>query len=262
MVRGILVMLAVIGFGGMSSVAALAQERPRGHESAVGPSGQARGPGGMEERAPARGPVQPEGPAIAAPAVRQEPAIAPRQAPQSPALSQRPMEPPQQRAMPPAPLRPMHPVPQPQVRPNPGTAGVPGGGQPHTPNTAPHLMSNAPVTHAPHAVGAVPAPFHGNMRHFVDQDARVWNGGHWHHDRHHGRFGWWWVVGGGLWYYYPEPVYPYPDPFVPGDVVFGVEGAAQYWYYCASAGQYYPYVTYCPEGWLAVVPNDEDDAGE
>ncbi|MBS1196312.1 MAG: hypothetical protein H6R18_97 [Proteobacteria bacterium] len=24
------------------------------------------------------------------------------------------------------------------------------------------------------------------------------------------------------------------------------------WYYCASAGQYYPQVGYCPEGWRAV----------
>ena len=27
------------------------------------------------------------------------------------------------------------------------------------------------------------------------------------------------------------------------------------WYYCASAGQYHPYVQYCPEGWQRVVPN-------
>ena len=27
-----------------------------------------------------------------------------------------------------------------------------------------------------------------------------------------------------------------------------------YWYYCPSAGGYYPYVTTCPTGWLKVVP--------
>lgn len=28
----------------------------------------------------------------------------------------------------------------------------------------------------------------------------------------------------------------------------------RYWYYCASARQYYPYVNYCPEGWQQVLP--------
>ena len=26
------------------------------------------------------------------------------------------------------------------------------------------------------------------------------------------------------------------------------------WYYCGSAGQYYPYVRYCDEGWQTVMP--------
>jgi len=26
------------------------------------------------------------------------------------------------------------------------------------------------------------------------------------------------------------------------------------WYYCGSAGQYYPYVQNCPEGWQSVMP--------
>lgn len=30
--------------------------------------------------------------------------------------------------------------------------------------------------------------------------------------------------------------------------------AAGYWHYCASAGQYYPNVSYCPEGWQPVQP--------
>ncbi len=152
--------------------------------------------------------------------------------------------------------------PQPQFRPHYGSAGVPNLGQQHEPNAAPRVVPGVPINHAPRAHGAVPAPYRGNMHRFVDQDARVWNGGQWHHEPHHGRYGWWWVVGGGLWYYYPQPVYPYPDPFLPGDVAFGPQDAAQYWYYCVSAGQYYPYVTYCPEGWQAVVPPDEDDAGE
>jgi len=36
----------------------------------------------------------------------------------------------------------------------------------------------------------------------------------------------------------PNPVYPAPE--------------TAYWHYCSSAGQYYPYVRYCPEGWQAV----------
>ena len=57
-------------------------------------------------------------------------------------------------------------------------------------------------------------------------------------------------VNGG-WYGYPAPVYPYPDPYVPSA---GVAPSAGYWYYCASANAYYPYVTQCPEGWQQVVP--------
>jgi hypothetical protein len=31
--------------------------------------------------------------------------------------------------------------------------------------------------------------------------------------------------------------------------------APAYWYYCADAQAYYPYVQQCPGGWLTVVPN-------
>jgi len=95
----------------------------------------------------------------------------------------------------------------------------------------------------------------GNQR-FREQDLRQWHGGHWVHDRHAGRLGWWWVVG-GAWYFYPAPVYPYPDPYVPPTVAPPAPPASaptQYWYYCARARAYYPYVTSCPEGWMQVVP--------
>ncbi len=29
---------------------------------------------------------------------------------------------------------------------------------------------------------------------------------------------------------------------------------ASYWYYCADAKAYYPYVQQCPAGWLRVIP--------
>jgi hypothetical protein len=46
----------------------------------------------------------------------------------------------------------------------------------------------------------------------------------------------------------PEPVYVAPPPPV------RVQPTSGNWYYCNSAGQYYPYVEYCPEGWQQVMP--------
>jgi len=87
--------------------------------------------------------------------------------------------------------------------------------------------------------------WHGDIRHFRDRDFQRWRGGHWMHGRHDGYLGWWWVVG-GLWYFYADPVYPYPDPYVPPS------SGTQYWYYCEPAGAYYPYVATCPSGWRKV----------
>lgn len=77
-------------------------------------------------------------------------------------------------------------------------------------------------------------------------------------------------------YYYPRPYYPwpylYPGPYyeqapvvvVPAeppvyieqsDAVAGHEPeGGQYWYYCRSAKNYYPYVKECPGGWQKVPP--------
>jgi hypothetical protein len=46
----------------------------------------------------------------------------------------------------------------------------------------------------------------------------------------------WW---GPSYVYAPPPVYSQPAPW-------------GYWYYCPSAGAYYPYVQSCPESWVAV----------
>jgi hypothetical protein len=101
----------------------------------------------------------------------------------------------------------------------------------------------------------------GGIERFHEHDYHVWRGGYWAHDYHGGRYGWWWIAS-GLWYYYPAPIYPYPDPYVPPVVVAPPVAAApapapaapppQYWYYCDSAGGYYPYVPACPSGWRAV----------
>lgn len=57
-------------------------------------------------------------------------------------------------------------------------------------------------------------------------------------------------------YYYP-PAY-YPPPVVvsppPPPVYIEKEQSGQYWYYCADARKYYPYVKSCPSGWMKVVP--------
>ncbi len=58
----------------------------------------------------------------------------------------------------------------------------------------------------------------GDISHFDGHDYAVWRSGGWHHEFHDGRWGWWWVVA-GVWYFYPEPIYPYPDPYVPPVVV-------------------------------------------
>jgi hypothetical protein len=52
--------------------------------------------------------------------------------------------------------------------------------------------------------------------------------------------------GRGFWL---GPVYPYyPPDYAPN------EAAPGYWYYCPSAGAYYPSVTSCPEAWVTVPP--------
>ena len=48
-------------------------------------------------------------------------------------------------------------------------------------------------------------------------------------------------------YAYPAPVYAYPAP------VYAAPPPPTYWYYCRSAGAYYPYVPSCPEPWVPVL---------
>lgn len=107
--------------------------------------------------------------------------------------------------------------------------------------------------------------FHGgDIRHFDEHDFGIWRGGAWRQASHDGQFGWWWVIG-GLWYSYPQPVYPYPDPYAPPvvvtqpaptvanqPVVVAPAAASNSWYYCASTQGYYPYTASCPEGWETV----------
>ncbi|MDK9702194.1 MAG: hypothetical protein OEL20_03580 [Sulfuritalea sp.] len=93
--------------------------------------------------------------------------------------------------------------------------------------------------------------------------------GHGHgHNHGHVRFG---VVIGPFWggpWHYPPPYYPryYPQVVVqpPAPQVYIEQPApppapvavapANYWYYCAAARGYYPYVKECPGGWQKVLP--------
>jgi len=88
-----------------------------------------------------------------------------------------------------------------------------------------------------------------------------WHGGH-RHWRGHA------FIGAGFydpwypWYWYP-PFYPYAFPFA-APVVFepqyqyteqyAVPLQPGFWYYCHSAGAYYPGVAECAEGWEQVAP--------
>lgn len=67
------------------------------------------------------------------------------------------------------------------------------------------------------------------------------------------------VIGAGLYQNaYPQPVVviPPPRPVIVQPPVYAAP-APEVWYYCASAGQYYPYVRHCREGWLPVAPQPQ-----
>jgi hypothetical protein len=92
--------------------------------------------------------------------------------------------------------------------------------------------------------------WHDNDIHrFHDHDFDWWRGGRWIEARRDGRVGWWWVVG-PQWYYYPQPIYPYPDPYQPPTVAAG----PQMYYFCDNPQGYYPYVPSCATPWRAVPP--------
>ena len=63
-------------------------------------------------------------------------------------------------------------------------------------------------------------------------------------------------------FYYPAPYYYYPPvaamPYSPPQYIEQGEAAPEqsqaYWYYCADAKAYYPYVKDCPGGWQRVMP--------
>jgi hypothetical protein len=74
-------------------------------------------------------------------------------------------------------------------------------------------------------------------------------------------------VFGPMWgpFWYPQPWPPYPPPVVvapPAPPVYveqraPAETTEAVWYYCRSAGAYYPAVGTCAERWLPVLPEPE-----
>ncbi len=122
------------------------------------------------------------------------------------------------------------------------------------------------------ATASIVTPFtviadqHGGGRHwggheihrFAEHDFKTWRDGRWYQGAHDNRLGWWWIAA-GIWYFYPAPVYPYPDPFTPPVTIINQPTAIspdhpvpQFWYYCASEKEYYPYLPSCPEAWHQV----------
>jgi hypothetical protein len=100
-----------------------------------------------------------------------------------------------------------------------------------------------------------PGAAHGGGHWSGGSPSGHWDGGH-HHFHHHGRAAVfiadrWWVWGPDpYWWYYPpppvilqEPAPVYIEPWAPG-----------YWYYCPSAGAYYPTVSGCAQPWVQVAP--------
>ena len=86
--------------------------------------------------------------------------------------------------------------------------------------------------------------FHGGTRVFIGGGVGWW-----------GWPGWW----GPSYPYYSYPYYADPPVVVPQAPTEYIQqapapAAEAYWYYCASAGTYYPYVKDCPGGWMQVVP--------
>jgi hypothetical protein len=108
------------------------------------------------------------------------------------------------------------------------------------------------------------------------------SGGNWHggHGHVHGRvvvgvspwWGWGWGYPYPYWGYYGPPYAYYPPPYPAPVVAQEQQTYAQtapepapaapqqpkaYWYYCASAGAYYPTAPTCPEVWIKVPPRSE-----
>jgi hypothetical protein len=115
----------------------------------------------------------------------------------------------------------------------------------------PHGHNQDSTAPDPHGRETHGHDFHGqDFHHFGAADRAHWQGGHWVHGWHDGRFAWWWMAD-GVWYFYPAPIYPYPTYIPPAIVVQQAPPVptglppAQFWYYCDNPTGYFPYVAAC-----------------
>ena len=97
-------------------------------------------------------------------------------------------------------------------------------------------------------------------------------GRHHGHGRFHGGHGrvfigpsFYWGSPYPYWWYAPPPYYVYtPPPVIVQEPPAYVQATPEpapppqgYWYYCPSAGAYYPTAPTCPEAWVKVPPRSE-----
>jgi hypothetical protein len=115
-----------------------------------------------------------------------------------------------------------------------------------------------------HSFGRSGSPtFQGNHFHSLARSGfAVGHNGHFHRHFRSGVV----IIGAPFFapFYYPAPYYYYPPvaamPYSSPDYIEqggGEQAPAQsqaYWYYCADANAYYPYVKECPGGWQHVMP--------
>lgn len=87
------------------------------------------------------------------------------------------------------------------------------------------------------------------------------HGGHHEWHRHGGifigpAFGWPGPFDDPFFQFPPAPIVVQPPPVYieRGNDSGALASSGQFWYYCESAGAYYPYVKQCPEGWKTVLP--------
>lgn len=114
----------------------------------------------------------------------------------------------------------------------------------------------------PTAAGAIPKTARPARIHPL-KAPHGWKVGRWQKGWHHGRYGWWWRTR-HRWYFYLTPIRPYPPYYgsgpipLPGAPLAGTPflmeplPPTQLRWYCLSPPGFYPFVTSCMGGWMAV----------
>lgn len=114
-----------------------------------------------------------------------------------------------------------------------------------------------------HSGGHGHGGIHAHGRGHVGSAGHAHSGAHAHGFRHrhgfaHRHFHGGAILGFGAFgypWYYPYPGYYHPRAYAPPVVYIEQSQQQPYWYYCTSAGGYYPYVNECPTGWTLVLPH-------